>query len=43
MQTTRCISNTQSMASQASQLPPLIEFIFKNQVGCQAASLALLI
>src|SRR5471032_3660931 len=42
MQTPRCISDTQSMPSQASQLPHLIEFSFQNQVGCQAASVLLL-
>ncbi|TVT88881.1 hypothetical protein FPT15_22805 [Pseudomonas sp. RGB] len=43
MQTPRCIRHNQSMLSQASQLPHLIEFSFQNQVGCQAASAALLI
>ncbi|AZF63712.1 hypothetical protein C4J83_2723 [Pseudomonas sp. LBUM920] len=43
MQAPRCIRHNQLMPSQASQLPPLIEFSFKDQVGCQAASLSLLI
>ncbi|PSL91863.1 hypothetical protein C7U57_23605 [Pseudomonas sp. R9.37] len=43
MQTPRSIRYNQSMPSQASQLPPLIEFSLQDQVGCQAASLALLI
>ena len=43
MQAPRYIRHTQSMPSQASQLPPLIEFSLQDQVGCQAASLALLI
>ncbi|TVT92249.1 hypothetical protein FPT15_04340 [Pseudomonas sp. RGB] len=43
MQTTRCVRHNQLMPSQASQLPLLIEFSLQDQVGCQAASLLLLI
>src|SRR5476649_89669 len=43
MQAPRSIRHNQLMPSQASQLPHLIELIFKNQVGCQAASPSLLI
>ncbi|AZF64640.1 hypothetical protein C4J83_3654 [Pseudomonas sp. LBUM920] len=43
MQATRSIRPTGLMPSQASQLPPLIEFSFQDQVGCQAALAVLLI
>ncbi|QHD07138.1 hypothetical protein PspR76_15970 [Pseudomonas sp. R76] len=43
MQTPRSSRYTESMPSQASQLPHVIEFSFKAQVGCQAASAVLLI
>ncbi len=43
MQAPRCIRHNQLMPSQASQLPHVIEFSFKSQVDCQAASALLLI